>query len=193
MSADVKIGGDTVVQMAVRPDQGRGPDHQPAGKSEHHAARRAAPHLPRPTTITAWRAPRRASRSRPRRQGLQAEPSPAEPADKQGAARTSHGRRRSAARSRRSMPLQLPKANAKKVEGRATQDLTAHPWAGLKVARHADRPRPGGPDRRERAFRVRAARAPVHQAAGARRRRAAQETGARARHRSITSRARSTR
>ena len=31
------------------------------------------------------------------------------------------------------MPLQLPKANAKKVEGRATQDLTAHPWAGLKV------------------------------------------------------------
>ena len=32
-----------------------------------------------------------------------------------------------------SMPLQLPRLNAKKVEGRATQDLTAHPWAGLKV------------------------------------------------------------
>jgi uncharacterized protein (TIGR02302 family) len=31
------------------------------------------------------------------------------------------------------MKLQLPHANAKKVEGRATQDLTAHPWAGLKV------------------------------------------------------------
>ena len=31
------------------------------------------------------------------------------------------------------MPLQLPRANAKRVEGRATQDLTAHPWAGLKV------------------------------------------------------------
>ncbi len=31
------------------------------------------------------------------------------------------------------MPLQLSKANAKKVEGRATQDLTAHPWAGLKA------------------------------------------------------------
>jgi uncharacterized protein (TIGR02302 family) len=31
------------------------------------------------------------------------------------------------------MPLQLPHANAKQVEGRATQDLTAHPWAGLKV------------------------------------------------------------
>jgi uncharacterized protein (TIGR02302 family) len=31
------------------------------------------------------------------------------------------------------MSLQLPKANAKKIEGRATQDLTAHPWAGLKV------------------------------------------------------------
>jgi uncharacterized protein (TIGR02302 family) len=31
------------------------------------------------------------------------------------------------------MPLQLPRTNAKKVEGRATQDLTAHPWAGLKV------------------------------------------------------------
>jgi uncharacterized protein (TIGR02302 family) len=31
------------------------------------------------------------------------------------------------------MVLQLPRANAKKVEGRATQDLTAHPWAGLKV------------------------------------------------------------
>ena len=31
------------------------------------------------------------------------------------------------------MPLQLPRLNAKKVEGRATQDLTAHPWAGLKV------------------------------------------------------------
>ena len=31
------------------------------------------------------------------------------------------------------MPLQLPKANAKQIEGRATQDLTAHPWAGLKV------------------------------------------------------------
>jgi uncharacterized protein (TIGR02302 family) len=29
--------------------------------------------------------------------------------------------------------LQLPHANAKKVEGRTTQDLTAHPWAGLKV------------------------------------------------------------
>ena len=31
------------------------------------------------------------------------------------------------------MPLQLPKANAKRVEGRATQDLTSQPWAGLKV------------------------------------------------------------
>ena len=31
------------------------------------------------------------------------------------------------------MPLQLPHANAKRVEGSATQDLTAHPWAGLKV------------------------------------------------------------
>ena len=31
------------------------------------------------------------------------------------------------------MPLQLPHANAKRVDGRATQDLTAHPWAGLKV------------------------------------------------------------
>jgi uncharacterized protein (TIGR02302 family) len=31
------------------------------------------------------------------------------------------------------MPLQLPRANAKRVEGRANQDLTAHPWAGLKV------------------------------------------------------------
>ena len=31
------------------------------------------------------------------------------------------------------MPLQLPRTNAKKVEGRGTQDLTAHPWAGLKV------------------------------------------------------------
>jgi uncharacterized protein (TIGR02302 family) len=31
------------------------------------------------------------------------------------------------------MPLQLPRVNAKMVEGKATQDLTAHPWAGLKV------------------------------------------------------------
>jgi uncharacterized protein (TIGR02302 family) len=31
------------------------------------------------------------------------------------------------------MPLQLPHANAKQVDGRATQDLTAHPWAGLRV------------------------------------------------------------
>ncbi|MHA1516974.1 MAG: TIGR02302 family protein [Alphaproteobacteria bacterium] len=31
------------------------------------------------------------------------------------------------------MQLQLPRTNAKKVEGRGTQDLTAHPWAGLKV------------------------------------------------------------
>lgn len=31
------------------------------------------------------------------------------------------------------MPLQLPRANVKQVDGRATQDLTAHPWAGLKV------------------------------------------------------------
>lgn len=31
------------------------------------------------------------------------------------------------------MPLRLPRANAKKVEGRATKDLTAHPWAGLRV------------------------------------------------------------
>jgi uncharacterized protein (TIGR02302 family) len=31
------------------------------------------------------------------------------------------------------MPLQLPKVNARQVEGKASQDLTAHPWAGLKV------------------------------------------------------------
>jgi uncharacterized protein (TIGR02302 family) len=31
------------------------------------------------------------------------------------------------------MPLQLPRANAKQIDGHATQDLTAHPWAGLKV------------------------------------------------------------
>jgi uncharacterized protein (TIGR02302 family) len=31
------------------------------------------------------------------------------------------------------MPLQLPRTNAKRVDGKATQDLTAHPWAGLKV------------------------------------------------------------
>jgi uncharacterized protein (TIGR02302 family) len=31
------------------------------------------------------------------------------------------------------MPLQLPHANVKRADGRATQDLTAHPWAGLKV------------------------------------------------------------
>jgi uncharacterized protein (TIGR02302 family) len=31
------------------------------------------------------------------------------------------------------MPLQLPRANAKRVDGKASQDLTAHPWAGLKV------------------------------------------------------------
>ena len=31
------------------------------------------------------------------------------------------------------MKLQLPRTNAKMVEGRGTQDLTAHPWAGLKV------------------------------------------------------------
>jgi uncharacterized protein (TIGR02302 family) len=31
------------------------------------------------------------------------------------------------------MPLQLSRANAKQVDGRATQDLTAHPWAGLRV------------------------------------------------------------
>ena len=32
-----------------------------------------------------------------------------------------------------SMQLQLPRSNAKRVEGRSSQDLTAHPWAGLKV------------------------------------------------------------
>ncbi len=31
------------------------------------------------------------------------------------------------------MPLQLPRANAKRADGRATQDLSDHPWAGLKV------------------------------------------------------------
>lgn len=31
------------------------------------------------------------------------------------------------------MPLQLPHANAKQIDGKSTQDLTAHPWAGLKV------------------------------------------------------------
>jgi uncharacterized protein (TIGR02302 family) len=31
------------------------------------------------------------------------------------------------------MPLQLPRANAKQIDGKASQDLTAHPWAGLKV------------------------------------------------------------
>ena len=45
------------------------------------------------------------------------------------------------------MPLQLPRANAKRVDGRATQDLTAHPWAGLKVRMTLDRPRPGRADR----------------------------------------------
>lgn len=30
-------------------------------------------------------------------------------------------------------PLTLPRANAKEAEGRAFKDLTAHPWAGLKV------------------------------------------------------------
>jgi uncharacterized protein (TIGR02302 family) len=31
------------------------------------------------------------------------------------------------------MPLALPRANGKQVDGKASQDLTAHPWAGLKV------------------------------------------------------------
>jgi uncharacterized protein (TIGR02302 family) len=31
------------------------------------------------------------------------------------------------------MPIQLPRMNAKELEGHATQDLTGHPWAGLKV------------------------------------------------------------
>jgi uncharacterized protein (TIGR02302 family) len=31
------------------------------------------------------------------------------------------------------MPLQLPKVNVKRVEGKASQDLSGHPWAGLKV------------------------------------------------------------
>ena len=31
------------------------------------------------------------------------------------------------------MPLQLPRSNAKQVQGNASQDLTAHPWAGLRV------------------------------------------------------------
>jgi uncharacterized protein (TIGR02302 family) len=31
------------------------------------------------------------------------------------------------------MPLPLPHANGKQIDGRANQDLTAHPWAGLKV------------------------------------------------------------
>ncbi len=31
------------------------------------------------------------------------------------------------------MPLPLPHANGKQVDGKASQDLTAHPWAGLKV------------------------------------------------------------
>ena len=31
------------------------------------------------------------------------------------------------------MKLQLPRTNAKKIDGRSTQDLTAHPWAGLRV------------------------------------------------------------
>ena len=31
------------------------------------------------------------------------------------------------------LPLPLPRVNAKQVEGKSTQDLTAHPWAGLKV------------------------------------------------------------
>ncbi|MGZ5916885.1 MAG: TIGR02302 family protein [Methyloceanibacter sp.] len=31
------------------------------------------------------------------------------------------------------MPLPLPHANGKQIDGRASQDLTAHPWAGLKV------------------------------------------------------------
>ena len=95
------------------------------GQPDHHAARRACAWCFRATTIMAWRAPRRASRWpkarsrksrrrwRPEADGGKPEADPLlEPP---------------------LMPLQLPKANAKRVDGKASQDLTAHPWAGLKV------------------------------------------------------------
>ena len=78
------------------------------------------------------------------------------------------------------MPLQLPKANVKQVEGKATQDLTAHPWAGLKVRMILAARDQAGQTGSERALRIHSARAEFHQAAGQRRGRAAQEARARA-------------
>ena len=110
-------------QMALRPDQGRGADHQSDG--QRRPPRRAARcgWCSAPTTITAWRAPRRALRSAKARSATSRR-SPAEASAKVEADPLLEPP---------VMPLQLPRANAKRVDGRATQDLTAHPWAGLKV------------------------------------------------------------
>ena len=51
------------VQMAVRSDQGRGAQDRSDGHADHDAARRPAPGVSGRRRSTAWRAPRRASRS----------------------------------------------------------------------------------------------------------------------------------
>ena len=99
-------------------------------------------------------------------------------------------RRRARARrcsGRPQLPLRLPQANAKTVENHTYFEFASHPWAGPQGRHDARRQGRRGPDGHERAARAGPARAALHEALGARRRRAA----AQAPRRSALSRRRS--
>ena len=161
-------------QMALRPDQGRAPDHQPDGQSHHHPARRLAPRLPR--RRRSWRGqcrgeirsgrgrgcgPRRFTHCRPAAGGCRAGgPCPAERGWPQGPDFQRYqgrsGQSRSAARAA---------ADAAAIAARQCQARRGPRHAGpdrpslgrAQGAHDAGRPRPGRASRDERALRVRPA------------------------------------
>ncbi len=78
-------------------------------------------------------------------------------------------------------PLVLPQARTKNGVGQTTKDLTEHPWAGVDVTMTLTARDEAGNEGQQRAVRVAAAGAAVHQADGARADRAAARARARRR------------
>ena len=123
LSADVKIGGQTVSKWRFDLIKDEVPSINLMGTPT--TTPRGALRLVYRRRRRQWRGERRGALRARRRRGAQS--------------------RAGAGRGRRAkvdadplleppvMPLQLPRTNAKRVDGKATQDLTAHPWAGLKV------------------------------------------------------------
>ena len=102
-------------QMAVRSDRGHGPHHQSHGHADE-GARCLAFRVPRRRRQRRSEAPKLASRSAKARSAISRRSLPKPPRVEADPLLEPPV-----------MPLQLPRANAKRVDGRATQDLTAHP------------------------------------------------------------------